>query len=133
MDIFLLWLFAQANVIHQGLVGLAVLLSLGAGMVFLWCGLEQASPMAEHRSSGVNDMLRKGKKRSKRVFIIGCVCAILAVAVPDRTGLAIIIGGKLSLDAIQSEEASETAGKLYELVNRELDQRLEETEPGESE
>ena len=125
MDIFLLWWFAQANVI-VGVISAVVAASV-AGVIL--GGIAWAVAQDEN-IVGWESTCRGLCKGSIAAFLIA---AILLIAIPGRTGLAIIVGGKLSLDAIQSEEVTETAGKLYELVNRELDNRLQETEPEESE
>ena len=129
MDIFLLWWFAQANVISGVLVGASVI--LGVSLVFgcfAWAMVDEDSIIDCERAFCRNapSILKKGAAAFAIAFVG-------VVVIPDRTGLAIIVGGKLSLDAIKSEEVTETAGKLYELVNRELDNRLQETEPEESE
>lgn len=136
MDIFLLWWFAQANVI----VGVLVFAVVASIVVMIFSGIAYTANAGNVFAASsdrvwerTRNNMRACKSVGKKASVALIVASVMLVAIPNRTGLAIIIGGKLSLDAIQSEEVSETAGKLYELVNRELDQRLEETEPDESE
>lgn len=64
-------------------------------------------------------------------FFLFLPSVIFSMLVPTKSDLAVILGGHFAGQAIVSEEMNETASKIYQLVQKELNDRLEEVTPDE--
>jgi len=121
MDIFILWLFVQADSIRSMLsfvAGIAVFITLiVAALWFYFAYIERNEEMVQVF----------GKLLNKLVIVV-VVGAGLTVAIPSSQGIAMIVGGKLAIEGITSEPVVGTAKKIHELVNRKLDEAIAEGE-----
>lgn len=126
MEIFLLYLLMQADSISSALGFVSVVTSVifaGAfiGVLVTTGNAYEYGPDSEHRKEGLARAARIAKWRNK----IGCVALPLFIACmlfPSTKTLAVMIGGHYALQAVKSD----TAQKLLELVNNELDKALNE-------
>ena len=118
MDIFILWLFAQADTLSELFLGATIVTGLMAAVAI--AGYTACSIDSDFK--GGAPFWRKAKNTAVPVF---AVFLLLNIAMPDRTGLAIIIGGKIAIEGIKTEEFQDTTRKLYDVIHQELDSRLE--------
>lgn len=67
-------------------------------------------------------------KRIARVYALPvfCVSAMLAVLVPSSKDLALIVGGKLAIDAARSEKGRELSSAVYDAVMAKLREAAKE-------
>lgn len=82
----------------------------------------------------VNDDIGKFFASQIRRAVIGLSMGLLFIlAVPTKSDMALILGGHFGLQAATSEPVTETADKVYRMIQKELDARLEETNEPEKE
>lgn len=121
MDYAWLWLYlwTRFDALNEALSGIFIISLVVAGAVSLFAIFLALDDAWDEASS----MFRLAKKW---VFVVTLPALIGMVAFPTKSDMAIILGGHFAGQVIVSEEMNETTSKLYQLVQRELDERLEE-------
>ena len=105
-DVFLLYLFTRLDAFGAAMQMLAFVSAFAAFVLTIGSLVEPEDFPAKHMRNPV--------------LAIFCVSAFLALATPSKTDMAIIVGGKLAIDAARTPEAKELAGELYEAVMYQL-------------
>jgi hypothetical protein len=95
----------------------ALLLGLGLGLV----GLMQLS--VDEDESGYR-LIGHAKKWAYVFLSVG----FLSIWVPSQKDVAIIVGGQLAANVVQTPEAKELGNKVLQVLNQELDKRIEQEE-----
>lgn len=113
-EILLIYLWTRLHALTI-LCGLSVALAL-------ICVFVGAMNMSEYGDE--SDGHRRWTKFRNRAAIIALLMGMLVALIPSKQDVAIIVGGKLSLDAIRSPEAREIGGKVKELLYLELDNAI---------
>ena len=88
-----------------------------AGLVMLVAGFAAAVVAFGMGMSESDDMLIR---IGKRLIVVPVIGAMLAITVPNKTDLAIIVGGKIALDAGRSETAKEVGREVLDAVRAQL-------------
>jgi len=130
MDIFILWLFAQANAINSVITGfnVAFILALILAVIgyIIRCVVISENTPSDEEDEAYKSARQALREQVKTFGIFLAIGSLFFVVIPDRTGLAIIVGGKLAIEGVTSETVTGTSSKIFELVDHELDVRLEE-------
>ena len=116
MDIFLLYLFTRVDAIRGACAFIGFSASIAALSIVMFRSCEMGEDLA--------DAMRGWPKRLLFVVLPAFISAM--VLVPSRSDLAIIVGGKLAVDGLQSE----TAKKVYRIVQDMLDEELAKRRDG---
>ena len=112
-DVLLLYLFTRLDAVQFVIVGVSTVCLLAAVVALLgWC-------------VEVDIERRPGKiaawKRCASRFGAAAACGFVLFAfVPSSKGMAIILGGKWTIDALRSPEAKEVGGLLMDAVKAKL-------------
>lgn len=114
-DYILLFFVAKADVFNDALIAVTMV-SVALAVIYSILIFEAYEENDKH-------ICRKARKP---MIQLGIVCFILAVLIPNREQLLIIVGGKLAIDIVQSEEVTETSKKIYQLLQNKLDAELKE-------
>ena len=124
----LLYLFTRLDAISWA-VGLGFLM-VSLGTIAFWIGSLTCWAHYEDMKDAVDEDLEEAKRwfaRIKKTLARLWVALIaLHLFVPDQKDMALVVGGHIATQAVVSEEMNETASKLYQLVQRELDEALAE-------
>ena len=104
MDIFILYLFTRLDAIAFAF-GLCTFIALLISLAFL---------------------MEEKPARAKKAFIVAVGMLFLTVLTPTSKDVAIIIAGHYAYEGVTSEQFTGTAKKVFDLVNRELDEALAE-------
>lgn len=103
-DVLLLYLFTRLDALIV-LGGIGVFLgAISLFGAFMYCSVEYDSPYPHWR---------------KHLAAIAAFVAVLAV-VPSKSDMAIIVGGKIALDAGRSETGQDVAGEVLEAIRAQL-------------
>lgn len=62
------------------------------------------------------------KRFAKRITFAAVVCWTLFAITPSQKDVALIVGGKLALDISRSQPVQDLASKIYNIVNKKLDE-----------
>ncbi len=126
-EVVLLYLFTRLDAIGTFLF-LVSFVAFMASIALIGIALSSASQDPDDWTSP--DFKRKAAKQlamapvfRRRAIIAGCVglvAALLTVATPSQKDMAIIVGGKLAIDAAKSEKGQELAGAVYDAVMAQL-------------
>lgn len=108
-DILLLYLFTRLDVIKT----LLILCLLSIPLLYVFFGIV-----------GNNEVIYGPFKRLVCLWIF---CLLGFVLIPTQKDVMFIVGGKLAIDIAQSPETKETAGKLYQLLQKKLDAELKDS------
>lgn len=87
--------------------------------VFLWYYFET------YRNADAEEVYKKIKLITPKAIKITAVLLTLSILTPSKGDLAIITGLNVTEAAVKQATNSDTAAKALELVNQELDNRLE--------
>lgn len=105
-DVLLLYLFTRVNV----LLVLATLAMVASAMMCFFIPMYRDIEFGERPSA-----------KAIRAPLVGMAIAVsVLLLVPSKSDLAIIIGGKVALDAARSDEAKEIGGLVLDAVKRTL-------------
>lgn len=119
MDLLVLWYFAQANAITGTVFGFSFIFAILGAIFYI-------AHLVNYNERGPDSRMTCELKKSRNFFgTMFLILVSLCVLLPDRTGTAIIIGGKLAVNAATSETVTDTTRKILDLVNQELDSRLQ--------
>ena len=116
---FWLYLWTRLDAFHSVAEGM---LAIGGTTTFLAVVL--AVLAFAHDDQDFGTTMKRVAKRCGFFMLLPAV--IFSMLVPTKSDLAVILGGHFAGQAIVSEEMNETASKIYQLIQRELDERLEE-------
>lgn len=111
-DILLLYLFTRLDVLTALLkVSLVIGVVAGGGVLFFAC-----------MTASEQDDCSWVKKYAPRGAVALILLAVLHVATPSSKDLAIIVGGKIAVDAIRSPQAQEMSQMVLEAVRKKLNE-----------
>lgn len=131
MEFFLIYLFVMAE-------SLSGFLSMLGGHMFwlsvlaipalaLGCGIATAESRVNHFSDfWAMSFSVKTRKLAKVCAPIGIVFVCIANLIPTQQQLAIIVGSGVTYNVLTSEPAKQIGGKALELLNKKIDEALEE-------
>lgn len=111
-DVLLLYLFTRLDSIEGLAWAIAVVGAMGAVVAIAIVGM-----LAEDGAElGTQLMLRW----AKRLSVCAAIGAVVLVVVPNQKEAAIIVGGKMTIDAIRSPEAAEIGSAVKDAVLKKL-------------
>lgn len=129
MEVFVLWLFTRADSI-QNTFNFWSFLSTPCVLIIIICKAILAVSYAEchHDMSGwKDDLINKAVTKFQHWFIFLAIFSTLGYLItPNKKDIAIIAGGYVLVEASKSSVVTETAKKLNELIQGELDEALNE-------
>lgn len=109
-DVLLLYLFTRVNIV----LGLCWLAALASAVLAIAATIERYDCFP-------GDGKWPGFTRAAVAGL--CISIPLVVLVPGQQSLAIIVGGKIALDAARSDEAKEISGLVLDAVRRTLKEK----------
>ena len=71
----------------------------------------------------------KIRKIAKPMIIIGLIFGSISMLIPNQRGLAIIVGGSMTYQAVTSETGKRLGGKAVEALEKKLDEALADPIP----
>jgi hypothetical protein len=110
MSFFVLWLLMVASNIQGWLIAVAMVTGCIGGMWTLFSVLE---------SDGV-------PKTCKWLIVIALLSSLLATAIPTKKEMAMIAAGGVTYNVVTSDAAKEVGSKSLQLLNKKIDELLEE-------
>lgn len=131
MEFFLIYLFVMAETLG------GFLLMLGGHMFWLsiltipalaiGCAIAATESRINHFSDfWVMSFPVKTRKLAKVCAPIGIIFVCIANLIPTQQQLAIIVGSGVTYNVLTSEPAKQIGGKALELLNKKIDEALEE-------
>jgi len=111
-DILLLYLFTRLDVLTALLQVSLMIGAIAGGVVLLFASMLAAE--TEDWSSV--------KKYAPRGAVALILLAVLHVATPSSKDLALIVGGKIAVDAIRSPQAQEMSQMVLDAVRKKLNE-----------
>lgn len=125
-EYFLIYLFTSVEKIADllSLFWLIALLSLFFALASLL--VLPSIPAITEREKRVQDSSPKIFKWSVAVLIISTLLGAIGNLLPDKKDLALILAGGATYKVITSPEAKEVGGKALGVLNKKLDEYLEE-------
>lgn len=114
-DVLLLYLFTRLDAIC-GLL-LTIVAAIGIGGVYI-------AHTARSDAFILEQPVDEGFARLGRRMMLSAIAAsVLLVLVPSQRDLAIIVGGKVAIDAARSPEAKEIGGLVLDAIKRQLQEK----------
>lgn len=114
MEFFILYLW-----MISGNIGALLLLGgLVTGLLTLFCGIYHSCELREEWPTWL-----------KRCLICAIVCLTLCTLIPSKKDIALIIAGGTVYNVVTSDTAKQIGGKGIELLNKKLDDYLNEDAP----
>ncbi len=111
-DVLLLYAFTRLDAIHALFIAAMIVSGLcGSYVVFIARidGFTLAQPVDSRMS-----------RFARRLFAAGIAAAVCVALLPSQRDLAIIVGGKVAIDAARSPEAQEVGGLVLDAIKRQL-------------
>ncbi len=71
------------------------------------------------------DASAKAKKSIERLIVVGLIGASIGAVIPDKTGMAIIAGGKLAIEAAKTETGREVGQEVLAAIRGQLKKAAE--------
>lgn len=115
IELFLLYWFAQANKIVAFFAVAGIITACLFVVVSLIWGIERP-----HDADAIKKWDAAWTPWIQRVAVVGVISLFLGVLVPDRTGLAIIVGGKIAFDVAKSPAVQEISDELRKAILSQL-------------
>jgi hypothetical protein len=114
MDIFLLYLFTRVD----NFIAAAAIVWILAGLFLFLCLIFSPIIIGEWEDEG---KLHKAIVAAKKplMWIFG-ICLFISLMIPTKKDMAIIVGGHLAIEAVQSDAAK----KVYAIVTNLLDEEI---------
>lgn len=106
-EYFLLYLFTRLDLVGAAFCICGIF--LGAGAAAAWMNSSIAADKAT-------------EKIAKRLTIAAAACVFACLVIPSQKDVAMIVGGKLALDISRSQPVQDLASKIYNIVNKKLDE-----------
>jgi hypothetical protein len=117
---WMLYWFTRLDNITNFCIGLMIFSTI----VAIICGFIYLM-ISDTSNQGSNDpAAQKVRKIFKISFPTSLIASLLLVFVPTQQDVAVIVGGQLAADVVQSPEAKELGNKVLELVNQQLDEHI---------
>ena len=136
MEWFLLYLFVMVESLTKLLALGWPLMVFGAfafGATFLAAIIEASSsyngtPFGETWNDTASATY-KIRKIAKPMIIVGFIFGSISMLIPNQRGLAIIVGGSMTYQAVTSETGKRLGGKAVEALEKKLDEALADPIP----
>lgn len=135
MEWFLLYLFVMVESLTKLLALGWPLMVFGAfafGVTFLATALDASSYNGTPFGETWNDTASatyKIRKIAKPMIIVGLIFGSISMLIPNQRGLAIIVGGSMTYQAVTSETGKRLGGKAVEALEKKLDEALADPIP----
>lgn len=135
MEWFLLYLFVMVESLTKLLALGWLLMVFGAfafGATFLAAIIEVSSYDGTPFGETWNDTTSatyKIRKIAKPMIIVGLIFGSISMLIPNQRGLAIIVGGSMTYQAVTSETGKRLGGKAVEALEKKLDEALADPIP----
>lgn len=135
MEWFLLYLFVMVESLTKLLALGWPLMVFGAfafGAAFLAAIIEASSYNGTPFGETWNDTASatyKIRKIAKPMIIVGLIFGSISMLIPNQRGLAIIVGGSMTYQAVTSETGKRLGGKAVEALEKKLDEALADPIP----
>lgn len=110
IDIFLLYCWTRLD----SIIFLGVFITISA---FVLSFVYMVAGNSSYTSKAEEDAFHEVKRRW---FYIGIVVLVFSVLIPTKTDVAVIVGGKLTIDAIKSPTAQEVGSEVKRIIMNEL-------------
>lgn len=135
MEWFLLYLFVMVESLTKLLALGWLVMVFGAfafGATFLAAIIEASSysgtPFGETWNNATSATY-KIRKIAKPMIIVGLIFGSISMLIPNQRGLAIIVGGSMTYQAVTSETGKRLGGKAVEALEKKLDEALADPIP----
>ena len=117
MEYAWIWLYVWTRL--DLLIDFAIAIMVASTLALVVAAVFRLPPTSQEQI----ETARKIVNRSGPVLALS---VLLILLVPSKSDLAIILGGHFAGQAVVSDEMNETTAKVYELIHKELDERLVE-------
>lgn len=128
MELFLLYTWTRLNTLNEMIFFIFICLLTFSGILLIYGDSQKNLYDYNKESSG----FKKGvaaHQLLKKLLLPLSICITLHILVPSQKDVAIIAGGWIVKEAVQSEIAQQIGDKTYKLIMGKIDQELEKLEP----
>lgn len=128
MELFLLYAWTRLNTLNEMIFFIFMCLLALSLMLLIYGGCQKDVYAYNKESSGFKQGVA-AHQLLKKLLLPLSICITLYILVPSQKDVAIIAGGWIVKEAVQSEVAQQIGDKTYKLIMGKIDQELEKLEP----